>query len=75
MTPTERMTVHLPPETTEEARNAVVHLAGPPEHLTMTALVTAALQRELTRLKRKYNDGKPFPQRKGGRLKSGRRVE
>jgi hypothetical protein len=44
-----------------QIRSAVVNLAGPPEHLTMTAFFERAAQRELGRLHRKHHNGKPFP--------------
>jgi len=58
-----RFTVHLPPELIEEARNAVVSLYGA-GNLTLATLTEAALRRELSRLKKKHNKGKDFPQRK-----------
>ena len=69
--PKVRATLYLPHELLEEARNAVVHLSGPPLRLTLTALAERALRAELDRLKRQYNDGQEFPPRqedlKGGR--------
>jgi hypothetical protein len=66
-----RATLYLPQELLDEARNAVVHLAGPPERLTLTGLAERALRAELQRLKEQYNDGQEFPPRqedlKGGR--------
>ena len=54
-----------------EARNAAVHLAGYPAHLTLTKLAENALRAELHRLKLLYNGGRDFPKRsedlKGGR--------
>jgi hypothetical protein len=54
---------HLPPELLDQARNTVVALAGPPEHLTMSKLVMGALTRELARLEKRHNKGRPFPKR------------
>ena len=55
----------------ERARNAASFLAGSPEFLTLGGLVDAALARELARLEKKHNRGKPFPKRprplQGGR--------
>lgn len=66
-----RATLYLPQELLEEARDAVVHLAGPPARLTLTKLAERALAAELARLKQQYNHGQDFPHReydlKGGR--------
>jgi hypothetical protein len=66
-----RATLYLPYELLDEARNAVVHLSGPPARLTLTKLAEQALRRELQRLKDGYTQGQPFPARdeelKGGR--------
>ncbi len=66
-----RATLYLPHNVLEEARDATVHLAGYPAHLTLTKLAEDALRRELQRLKDQYNEGKDFPPRseqlKGGR--------
>lgn len=68
-----RATFHLPAELVDEARDAVIALAGPPEHLTLAALVERALRVELERLKRKHNGGAPFQMFKR-KLKGGRPV-
>ena len=66
-----RATFHLSTELTDQVRDAVVFLAGHPEHLTMAAFVENAMRHELERLKKKHNKGKPFPRRprqlRGGR--------
>lgn len=66
-----RATLYLPLDVLEEARNAAVHLAGHPVHLTLTKLAEIALRKELQRLKDLFHDGKDFPPRsedlKGGR--------
>ncbi len=66
-----RATLYLPHDVLDEARNATVHLAGYPLHLTLTKLVENSLRNELARLKRSYNEGRDFPPRpedlKGGR--------
>ncbi len=66
-----RATLYLPNEILNEARNAAVHLAGPPARLTLTKLAEDALRSELERLKQLYNNGNAFPARdeelKGGR--------
>jgi hypothetical protein len=69
--PKVRATFYLPADVLDEARNAVVHLAGNPVRLTLTRLIEDALRRELRRLKDLYHAEKDFPQRdedlKGGR--------
>jgi len=66
-----RATLYLPVDLLEEARDAVVCLAGYPVRLTLTKLVEDAFRAELHRLKQLYNAGQGFPQRnedlKGGR--------
>lgn len=66
-----RATLYLPADLLDEARNAVVHLAGNPLRLTLTKLAEQALRAQLQLLKDRYNDGEDFPQRsdelKGGR--------
>ncbi len=66
-----RATLYLPSDLLDEARNAVVFLAGPPARLTLTKLAEAALRAELQRLKEQYNHGNEFPARdeelRGGR--------
>ncbi len=70
-TPKVRATLYLPQDLLDEARNAVVHLAGNPVRLTLTKLAESALRRELEQLKQCHNNGNDFPQRsedlKGGR--------
>ncbi len=66
-----RTTFILPEDLSEELRDAVVYLAGPPERMTLAALAEHALRHELERLRSKHRGGKPFPRRdadlKGGR--------
>jgi hypothetical protein len=45
----------------DRMRAAVVHLAGSPEFLTMTAFLERAALRELERLERKHHGGHAFP--------------
>ena len=69
--PKRRATLYIAEGLLDEARDAVVHLAGYPARLTLTKLVEMALRAELERLKERYNQGKDFPPRnedlKGGR--------
>ena len=69
--PKVRATLYLPVDVLNEARNAVVHLAGNPARLTLTKLAEEALRSQLQYLKERYNGGKDFPQRsedlRGGR--------
>ena len=64
----QRMTVHVPAELIEKARNACFWTPG----LTMAALVEGALEKRLAELERK--SGKPFPERTG-ELKTGRPIK
>lgn len=68
-----RATFHVSSEILEEARNAVVYLAGPPTRLTLADLAENALKRELERLKKAHNSGKEFPVR-NGELRGGRPI-
>ncbi len=56
-----RATFHVPAQLLSEARGAVVTLAGPQLHLTLTRLFTAALRRYLIDLRRTQNAGYGVP--------------
>ena len=66
-----RHTVFVNAAIFERCRNAAACLAGSPEFLSLAALLDNALEREVTRLERKHNGGKPFALRpvalRGGR--------
>lgn len=62
-----RMGFNLPEDLCERARNAVWHLADR-IGVNLSSLAEGVLAAEVTRLENAYNDGKPFPKRKG-RLK------
>ena len=66
-----RATFYLPEHLLDEARNAVVFLAGYPTRLTLTQFVENAFRAELQQLKLQHNGGEEFPHRsddlKGGR--------
>lgn len=68
-----RATFHVSAELLEEARNAVVYLAGPPTRLTLAELAETALRKEIERLRKAHNSGKAFPVR-DGELKGGRPI-
>ena len=68
-----RATLYVSAAVLNEARNAVVHLAGNPLRLTLTKLADEALRRELERLKDRYNGGQDFPDR-GEELRGGRPI-
>lgn len=68
-----RATFHVSADLLDEARNAVVYLAGPPTRLTLADLAENALKRELERLKKAHNAGKEFPTR-SGELRGGRPI-
>lgn len=71
--PKVRATFHIPVDLLDQARDAVVHLSGPPLRLTLAALAERALRAELERLKQAHTAGLDFP-RYGERLKGGRPV-
>lgn len=58
-----KCSLYLLPDVLERARDAADFLSGPPERLTLTALVEQAVNREIERLAKKHNHGKPFPAR------------
>ena len=66
-----RATLYLPADLLNEARDAVVYLAGYPTRLTLTKFAEDAFRAELARLKDLGNGGRDFPNRvdelKGGR--------
>ena len=67
-----KITLYFHPSLLEEARSAVLALgAEGREPSNLSALFNAALERELKRLRRLYNGGKPFPLYKA-RLPGGR---
>lgn len=68
-----RATFHISASLLEELRDAVVALSGPPARLTLAGLAEQALARELTELKRCYNEGQAFPVR-SGELRPGRPI-
>lgn len=69
--PKVRATLYLSADVLDQARNAVVYLAGYPARMTLTKLAETALRAELERLKQQYCGGQEFPPRdedlKGGR--------
>ena len=58
-----RATLYLPEDVLDQARDAVVHLAGNPVRLTLTRLAEEALREKLAELKERYNHGQDFPRR------------
>jgi hypothetical protein len=58
-----RVSFRLPADLVETARDAVAHLAGTSERITLTALTERALRVELARLAITHNHGRPFPPR------------
>ena len=71
--PRGRYTFHIPHDVMEQARDAVAHLMGPPEYLTLGKLAEEAIRKEVKRLEAQHNDGEPFPKR-NVELKGGRKV-
>lgn len=68
-----KVTYNVQEELVEETRNAVLALSGPPLRLTLSALVETALRRELARLRKEHNGGKPF-EGPGTALRGGRPI-
>jgi hypothetical protein len=62
-----RLTVRLPDDLIEAARDAVARLAGTPEETTLATLAERSLRAELSRLAAAHNHGRPFPPRRRGR--------
>jgi hypothetical protein len=62
-----RLTLRLPGDLVEAARDAVARLAGTPTETTLTALAERGLRAELDRLAAAHNRGRPFPPRRKGR--------
>jgi len=58
-----RLTLRLPGDLVEAARDAVARLAGTPEETTLTTLAERGLRAELSRLAAAHNRGRPFPPR------------
>ncbi len=59
-----RLTVKVPDEMVEEVRDAVMFLHTQGVHTTLVGIIEDAVDAELKRLKRKYNEGQDFPSRK-----------
>jgi hypothetical protein len=53
----------IPLDLHNRLQNAVDALSGPPERLKIINVAQTALEREVERLEKKHNGGKPFPQR------------
>lgn len=62
-----QVSFRVPADVHERFLNAIDALSGPPERLRYTAVGRAMLEREVERLEKKHNGGKPFPQRQAGR--------
>ena len=67
-----RAVFYVPEPLLQEARNAVLHLAGYPEYLNLAKLAEQSIRRELDRLKKKHLNGEEFPALTDGPLKGGR---
>ena len=57
------MAVRVSVELYERFMNAVHALSGPPEQLRYASTLRAAVEREVSRLEKKHNGGRPFPNR------------
>jgi hypothetical protein len=62
-----RVTLRLPEDLVEAARDAVAGLAGTPEEASLATLAERGLRAELDRLAAAHNRGRPFPPRRRGR--------
>jgi hypothetical protein len=58
-----RISMRLPADLVETARDAVAHLAATADRTTLTALTERALRTELARMAASSNHGRPFPPR------------
>jgi hypothetical protein len=58
-----RVTLRLPEDLVEAARDAVARLAGTPAETSLAALAERGLRAELSRLAAAHNHGRPFPPR------------
>lgn len=70
MSGTDKLTVYVPRDLAERARNAVAHLAGSPLFLTMSAFGEEAIRERVEALEKEFNQGHPFgppraPRRRG----------
>lgn len=68
-----RLTVKVPDEMVEELRDAVMFLHTRGVHTTLVGLIESAVDAELKRIKRKYNDGQDLPPR-GAEIPVGRPI-
>ena len=68
-----RATYYLSSDVADRARNAAVALMGPPEFLTLAAIVERGVAAEVRRLEKAHNAGEPFSKR-AAELKGGRRL-
>ena len=57
------VTLRLPEDLVEAARDAVARLAGTPAEISLAALAERGLRAELGRLAAAHNHGRPFPPR------------
>jgi hypothetical protein len=63
----EQLSVYIPRELTEAARDAVIATtAYPGGYQGLSALVADALAEKLDRLRSEFNHGEPFPRRAAG---------
>jgi hypothetical protein len=62
--PRARVSLRLPPDLVEAARDAVAHLAGTADQTTLSAMAERALRAELGRLAATRHGGRPFPPRR-----------
>lgn len=63
---------YISSEVADQVRDAVIALGG---SWSIGSLMEEALIREVQRLAEEHNDGQPFPQRAGAKLRVGRRIQ
>jgi hypothetical protein len=62
-----RVTLYLSEYLWQESRTAVLQIGAAGEHpASLSALVDEAVARELATLRRRFNEGQPFPRHLGG---------
>lgn len=69
--PKARATFQIDGALYEQMRDAVIHLSGPPDRLTLNGFAEEAFRRELDRLRAEHMKGRAFPKREA-ELRPGR---
>lgn len=73
--PTKRqVTFNLPVDVIQKMRAAAIHFSGPPHRLTLAAIAEDGIRRELQRITKIFNNGKPIPSYEEQALRPGRPI-